>query len=145
MRKAVHPVYGKSGRPGRKQKAIRACSIPMLFLPVLAVALATYILPGAASAPLQAEPMSELVPMPGTPSLDFQSLEAEAETPRARTPVIQAYEIWDARYCELTPRPFLCRKCILSDRQFVRILTFEKDGRPVRNYACRSFEEPYLY
>ncbi|MCB1138990.1 MAG: hypothetical protein KDK23_09555 [Leptospiraceae bacterium] len=89
--------------------------------------------------------MTDLLPMPQTNSLDFQSIQQDMQSPRDLAPVIQAYEIWDARYCELTPRPFLCRKCILADQQFVRILTFESDGRPVRKYACKAFDHPYLY
>lgn len=92
--------------------------------------------------------LPELPPMPETEALNFQKVipdPPENLAGQQMGPIIQAYEIWDAHYCEITPAPFLCRKCILSDRQFVRILTFEKDGRPVRNYGCQPFENPYLH
>ncbi len=59
-------------------------------------------------------------------------------------PVVRPYEIYDARFCELTPRPFLCGACLKKGEQFVQILKFEDDGRPVRTYACRPWEIKYL-
>lgn len=59
-------------------------------------------------------------------------------------PVVRPYEIYDARFCELTPRPFLCAACLKKGEQFVQILEFEDDGRPVRTYACRAWERKYL-
>ncbi|MEQ9365989.1 MAG: hypothetical protein RIF32_17230 [Leptospirales bacterium] len=58
--------------------------------------------------------------------------------------VIRPYDLYDPRFCYLTPRPFLCETCLKSGRQFVQRVSFEDDGRPVRNYACRSYKRKYL-
>lgn len=58
--------------------------------------------------------------------------------------IIQPYEIYDARYCHITPRPFICERCLANGDQFVRILEFLEDGRPQRTYACLPYAEPYL-
>lgn len=59
-------------------------------------------------------------------------------------PIIRPYDIYDTRFCFLTPQPFLCEKCLSNKKQLVQILTFEADGRPVRTYECKAFQNPYL-
>ncbi|MCB1167984.1 MAG: hypothetical protein KDK33_17645 [Leptospiraceae bacterium] len=90
-----------------------------------------------------AEDFSSLPQMPETPALDFSE---DLHTTPARTKtIVQAYEIWDTQYCELTPMPFLCKKCISSNQQFVRIIEIAPNSAPMRHYECRPFEQPYLY
>jgi hypothetical protein len=58
---------------------------------------------------------------------------------------VRPYDLIDARFCHLTPRPFICKRCLGRDEQFVQILSFEADGRPVRTYACRPYKRKYLH
>ncbi|MCR9143098.1 MAG: hypothetical protein NXI24_12665 [bacterium] len=58
--------------------------------------------------------------------------------------VVRPYDLYDPRFCYLTPRPFLCERCLKSGQQFVQRLSFEADGRPVRNYGCRPYARKYL-
>lgn len=51
-------------------------------------------------------------------------------------PVVRPYEVYDPRFCHLTPEPFLCRDCLKRGLQLAQVLTFEPDGRPVRRYLC---------
>lgn len=50
--------------------------------------------------------------------------------------IIQPYEIYDVRFCHLTPDPYLCKKCLSKGMQIARVLEFLPDGRPVRSYVC---------
>lgn len=63
----------------------------------------------------------------------------------SKAEVIRAYEIYDPYYCMLTPRPFICKKCLLADERFVQILSMDSDGRPARRYACLPWKKKYLY
>lgn len=58
---------------------------------------------------------------------------------------VRPYDLIDSRFCYLTPQPFLCKKCLGREEQFVQILRFESDGRPVRTYACRPYKRKYLH
>ena len=51
-------------------------------------------------------------------------------------PHIRPYQVLDARYCNLTPQPFLCRKCLARGLRLAQFLYFEEDGRPYREYRC---------
>lgn len=136
--KFVHPVYTTARRLPRKQKAVRLGLSSMVFV------LTLVGIPAFENS--TAQEFSRLPEMPETPSLDF-----EADSPpigrtwKENETIVQAYEIWDARYCELTPKPFLCARCIRSDQQFVRIISLAKDASPFRQYECRPFTRPYLY
>ncbi|MCB1316756.1 MAG: hypothetical protein KDK27_12410 [Leptospiraceae bacterium] len=59
-------------------------------------------------------------------------------------PIVRPYDITDPRFCWITPQPFACQRCLQDGQQFVQILEFESDGRPIRSYACRAWERPYL-
>ncbi len=61
------------------------------------------------------------------------------------TTIVRAYEIYDSRFCYLTPAQFVCEKCIARGEQIVQLLSFESDGRPVRTYECRPYAKPFLY
>jgi hypothetical protein len=61
-----------------------------------------------------------------------------------REPIVQAYELYDARFCNLTPMPFLCEGCLLQGRRFARFLSFDLEGRPYREYGCIDYIRPYL-
>jgi hypothetical protein len=50
--------------------------------------------------------------------------------------VVRPYDLYDPRFCHLTPRPFLCERCLGRGERFVQILEFATDGRPIRSYAC---------
>lgn len=54
------------------------------------------------------------------------------------------YDLSDPEFCWLTPRPFLCRRCLERDSQFVQILEFDDAGRPTRTYVCRDWQRRYL-
>lgn len=58
--------------------------------------------------------------------------------------LVRPYDLYDPRFCYLTPRPFLCERCIQAGEQFVQRIEFEADGRPVRTYACRPYRRKYL-
>ncbi|HBS05066.1 MAG TPA: hypothetical protein DEA96_08885 [Leptospiraceae bacterium] len=138
--KFVHPVYTTATHLPRKQKAGWAGRSISVFL--IAASLGLHLFSDATVA----EDFAELPAMPETPSLDFDSEEAPiSESWKENDSIVQAYEIWDAHYCTLTPKPFLCRQCIRSDQQFVRIIQFESGRPPVRSYECRPFKKPYLY
>ncbi len=66
----------------------------------------------------------------------------EAATPSKE--IIRPYDLYDPRFCWLTPRPFLCEKCLRQDRQFVQVLTFSEEGVPVRSYRCLEWNRKYL-
>ena len=138
--KAVHPVIRMPARLPRKQKADQGIGAAFNFVALLLLAFQLAV------NPLNGDDFAKLPAMPETPALDF----APASPPisdswKEGETLVQAYEIWDARYCELTPKPFLCSRCIRSDRQFVRIIDFAGDGPPYRSYECRAFKKPYLY
>lgn len=58
--------------------------------------------------------------------------------------VIQPYEVYDRRFCFLTPDPFLCKECLRQDMQFVRLLRFQEDGSLERIYGCLPYRRPYV-
>ncbi|MCB1327099.1 MAG: hypothetical protein H7A21_04035 [Spirochaetales bacterium] len=59
------------------------------------------------------------------------------------TPVIvRPYDLRDARFCWITPAPFVCQRCLAQGRELVQVLAFEEDGRPVRHYECRDRAQP---
>ncbi len=136
--KIVHPVYTTVTRLPRKQKAGAPGWAIYLFLIALAWSLVF-----AEATP--AEDFAELPSMPDTPALDFDSSEPISESWKEGQTIVQAYEIWDAYYCRLTPQPFLCRQCILDDQQFVQIIRLDAGLPPERSYECRPFQEPYLH
>ena len=95
VRKPIHPVYRMPDRPCSKQKATAR---PLRFAVFLALMALPFTTAGA-------EDFSSLPQMPETPALDFSE---DLHTTPARTKtIVQAYEIWDTQYCELTPMPFL--------------------------------------
>jgi len=55
-----------------------------------------------------------------------------------------AYEIYDIRFCYLTPDPFLCKKCILNDMQIARIIIFKED-EIIRINSCIPYKKKYLW
>ena len=57
--------------------------------------------------------------------------------------LVRVYEIYEERLCFLTPRPFICKKCIKNKQRFVQILKFDYDG-PERRYECREWKRPFL-
>lgn len=63
---------------------------------------------------------------------------------RREQQIEQVYEIYDPYYCFLTPRPFICRKCLNKNQRLVRITTFGKNGKPFRSYVCKPWEQKYL-
>lgn len=60
------------------------------------------------------------------------------ETPRE---IVQPYDLIDPEYCFLTPSPFLCKRCLLNGMQIARVLRFDEEGRPYREYRCVDFPE----
>ncbi len=48
----------------------------------------------------------------------------------------QVYQVRDPRFCFLTPRPFICKRCLRAGKRFARFLSFDEDGRPTRKYGC---------
>ncbi len=55
------------------------------------------------------------------------------------------YEIYDIRFCYLTPDPFLCKKCLKKDEQIARKISFDKQGRPYRENLCLPYKKKYLH
>jgi hypothetical protein len=51
-----------------------------------------------------------------------------------------AYEIYDIRFCHLTPEPFLCKKCLLNDMQIGRIIIF-RENEIIRINACVPYKK----
>lgn len=59
--------------------------------------------------------------------------------------IVRPYDLYDPRFCHLTPRPFICERCLKADQQFVQRLRFDpEDGRPIRSYGCRPYAQRYL-
>lgn len=57
---------------------------------------------------------------------------------------VRPYELYDPRFCSLTPRPFLCEECLKQQKRFAQFLSFDRDGRPLREYGCLDWKRPYL-
>jgi hypothetical protein len=107
-----------------KRTARRLCAIGLLlFLAIVAG--------------LNANEPGEPIELPPMPQLNH--------IPEAGRSYLQRYEIFDVRFCHLTPDPFLCERCLRSDMQFVRLLRFNEEGRPERIYGCRPFLRPYVH
>ncbi|GIX40989.1 MAG: hypothetical protein KatS3mg129_0722 [Leptospiraceae bacterium] len=54
------------------------------------------------------------------------------------------YEIYDIRFCHLTPDPFLCKKCLLNDMQIGRKIIF-KENEIIRINTCIPYKRKYLW
>ncbi len=54
------------------------------------------------------------------------------------------YEIYDIRFCHLTPNPFLCEKCIKMDMQIGKKIIF-REKEIIRIHTCIPYKKKYLY